>query len=107
MIRRPPRSTLFPYTTLFRSQGAVAAGILGCGSVVLGSSEAAGRFLAQISARGESAASLEAAARDVGREYREAKQAIPGYGHPLHRGGDPRAQRLPAGAVEGNTPVQP
>src|SRR5256885_13140679 len=24
MIRRPPRSTLFPYTTLFRSPGAVA-----------------------------------------------------------------------------------
>src|SRR3712207_8789075 len=24
MIRRPPRSTLFPYTTLFRSQRAVA-----------------------------------------------------------------------------------
>src|SRR2546425_3478057 len=24
MIRRPPRSTLFPYTTLFRSQGEVA-----------------------------------------------------------------------------------
>src|SRR5256886_10567682 len=23
MIRRPPRSTLFPYTTLFRSQGSV------------------------------------------------------------------------------------
>src|SRR2546427_2745929 len=23
MIRRPPRSTLFPYTTLFRSRGAV------------------------------------------------------------------------------------
>src|SRR3712207_8246453 len=23
MIRRPPRSTLFPYTTLFRSQGAL------------------------------------------------------------------------------------
>ena len=27
MIRRPPRSTLFPYTTLFRSQGS------GCGAV--------------------------------------------------------------------------
>src|SRR5258708_29286609 len=26
MIRRPPRSTLFPYTTLFRSVGAAAAG---------------------------------------------------------------------------------
>src|SRR3712207_8198726 len=25
MIRRPPRSTLFPYTTLFRSPGAVDA----------------------------------------------------------------------------------
>src|SRR3712207_8199655 len=24
MIRRPPRSTLFPYTTLFRSQGVAA-----------------------------------------------------------------------------------
>src|SRR3712207_8036533 len=24
MIRRPPRSTLFPYTTLFRSRGSVA-----------------------------------------------------------------------------------
>src|SRR5256885_11680870 len=28
MIRRPPRSTLFPYTTLFRSDRAVA--VLGC-----------------------------------------------------------------------------
>src|SRR2546430_9671734 len=27
MIRRPPRSTLFPYTTLFRSQHHVAPGI--------------------------------------------------------------------------------
>src|SRR3989442_11118445 len=26
MIRRPPRSTLFPYTTLFRSAGCCAAG---------------------------------------------------------------------------------
>src|SRR2546427_7130649 len=26
MIRRPPRSTLFPYTTLFRSRAAVAMG---------------------------------------------------------------------------------
>src|SRR5256885_11046303 len=26
MIRRPPRSTLFPYTTLFRSLGLVAVG---------------------------------------------------------------------------------
>src|ERR1043166_2163774 len=29
MIRRPPRSTLFPYTTLFRSGRAVCAGVRG------------------------------------------------------------------------------
>src|SRR5256885_5630000 len=28
MIRRPPRSTLFPYTTLFRSQNVLARGHL-------------------------------------------------------------------------------
>src|SRR5687767_15717846 len=38
MIRRPPRSTLFPYTTLFRSGGRVAElrlhnRKLGCGDV--------------------------------------------------------------------------
>src|SRR5258707_8054574 len=27
MIRRPPRSTLFPYTTLFRSDGPVLVGV--------------------------------------------------------------------------------
>src|SRR3712207_7854179 len=32
MIRRPPRSTLFPYTTLFRSRGLVQEGDWGsCG----------------------------------------------------------------------------
>ena len=84
-------------------QGAVAAGILGCGSVVLGSSEAAGRFLAEISARSKGAVSLAGAAVEVLREYREAKRVIPGYGHPLHEGGDPRARRLLEVAVEANT----
>src|SRR2546425_3292951 len=40
MIRRPPRSTLFPYTTLFRSEGVeVLGGLLGLargGQVLLG-----------------------------------------------------------------------
>src|SRR5256885_5508103 len=31
MIRRPPRSTLFPYTTLFRSEQPVAVGGFGRG----------------------------------------------------------------------------
>src|SRR5215472_16993780 len=42
-------------------QGAVAAGVLGCGSVVLGSSEAAGRFLAEVARRAPQAAGQEAA----------------------------------------------
>src|SRR3712207_7216651 len=41
MIRRPPRSTLFPYTTLFRSDedlraGAVVAGVGGQAQVEVG-----------------------------------------------------------------------
>src|SRR2546428_7688750 len=36
MIRRPPRSTLFPYTTLFRSHAATADQLLARESVPLG-----------------------------------------------------------------------
>jgi citrate synthase len=75
-------------------QGAVAAGLLGCGSTVFGSSEAAGRLFDEIQTRAAKGPSLEDAATAVVREYRETKRAIPGYGHPLHRGGDPRAVRL-------------
>src|SRR5438477_2052411 len=34
MIRRPPRSTLFPYTTLFRSQAARRAGLTDRGAAI-------------------------------------------------------------------------
>src|SRR3712207_7193288 len=34
MIRRPPRSTLFPYTTLFRSQRGLLAADVGAGAPV-------------------------------------------------------------------------
>jgi citrate synthase len=75
-------------------QGAVAAGILGCGSVVLGSSEAAGQFFAAIAARIAAGEAAAQAATAVVLEYRGARRAIPGYGHPLHKDFDPRAQRL-------------
>jgi citrate synthase len=88
-------------------QGAVAAGILGCGSVVLGSSEAAGIFFAEIAKRAAAASdSIESAADTVIREYRVAGRAIPGYGHPLHKDYDPRALRLfeiAADALDRNT----
>jgi citrate synthase len=72
-------------------QGAVAAGILGCGSVILGSAENAGRFLAKV---------LERDARTVVEDYRAEKIPFPGYGHPLHTQGDPRVARLIAVAEE-------
>ena len=75
-------------------QGAVAAGILGCGSVVLGSSEAAGRLFAAIAERIDAGASIGQAARDTISEYRAQKRQIPGYGHPLHKQTDPRVERL-------------
>lgn len=75
-------------------QGAVAAGILGCGSVVLGSSEVAGRFLSEVHERRGAAGSPEDSIAAVIGEYRAQRRAIPGYGHPLHTGADPRAQRL-------------
>lgn len=74
-------------------QGAVAAGILGCGSVILGAAEAAGHLLQQVVERSQST-SMQVAAEEVVREYRSARRSIPGYGHPLHKERDPRAVKL-------------
>ena len=76
-------------------QAAIAAGLLGCGSVVLGSAEACGRFLVDLTAtaKADGLAVEEAARRGVA-ALRSAKKAIPGFGHPLHSAGDPRARLL-------------
>lgn len=76
-------------------QGAVAAGLLGCGSVVLGSAEVAGRFLSDLV---EQARTSRSPAEELVRQgiaaLRAEKKAIPGFGHPLHSAGDPRARLL-------------
>lgn len=72
-------------------QGAVAAGLLGSGSVVLGSAEIAGRFLFELVAAGGDA---RAAASERLKAMAAAKKPIPGFGHPQHSGGDPRANLL-------------
>jgi citrate synthase len=72
-------------------QAAVAAGILGCGSVILGTAELCGRFLAEARA-GD--------LREVVAEIRAAGGKVPGFGHPLHRPVDPRAERILALAEE-------
>jgi citrate synthase len=81
-------------------QGAVAAGLLGCGSVILGSAEEAGRFLAEIARRIGAGQEADATAAALVNEYRSDRRAIPGYGHPLHKRSDPRAERLLAIAQE-------
>ena len=76
-------------------QGAVAAGLLGCGSVVLGSTEAAGRFLSELlEDAGATQSSFDVVARRKLLLLKAAKSPIPGFGHPQHSGGDPRADRL-------------
>lgn len=85
-------------------QGAVAAGLLGCGSVILGAAEDAGRFLQEVVTRATASVSMREAASEIVHEYRAAQRAIPGYGHPLHKGYDPRARRLLAVAKELGSP---
>src|SRR4051795_6198640 len=55
-------------------QGAVAAGILGCGPVLLGTAEECARLLA------EGGDPIEKA-----RRTKEAGERLPGFGHPVHK----------------------
>ena len=76
-------------------QGAVAAGLLGCGSVVLGSAEVAGKFYAEcVADRRATGDDLHAVAVRNILALRQTTKAIPGFGHPQHSGGDPRANLL-------------
>src|SRR5260370_26844303 len=49
MIRRPPRSTLFPYTTLFRSRRTLVHGLAAAaGATVIGASSAMAQQAGQV-----------------------------------------------------------
>lgn len=75
-------------------QGAVAAGLLGCGSVILGASQAAGELFDRIAGEADNGKTLEQAVDDVITELRANREPIPGYGHPLHKDRDPRVEAL-------------
>jgi len=66
-------------------QGAVAAGILGCGPVVLGTAAECARLLGEAHAR---------SAAEVVAEIHAAGAKVPGFGHPVHTPLDPRAERI-------------
>ncbi|HEU4450998.1 MAG TPA: citryl-CoA lyase [Gaiellaceae bacterium] len=75
-------------------QGAVAAGILGAGPVVLGTSEECARLLEDAQARVAAGGEPAAVGREVAEEIRASGGRAPGFGHPVHRPLDPRAERI-------------
>jgi len=82
-------------------QGAMSAGLLGMGSVVAGSSEAAGQFLHEVLQKAKAdRTDVETAAVASLEELKAQKKKVPGLGHPQHSTGDPRANRLLAIADE-------
>jgi citrate synthase len=75
-------------------QGAVAAGILGAGPVVLGTSEECARLLEEAQQRVTAGAEPATVAADLARAVHASEGRIPGFGHPIHRPLDPRAERI-------------
>jgi citrate synthase len=68
-------------------QGAVAAGILGAGPVVLGTAEECARLLEEARASGRTPL-------EIAREIHAAGRKVPGFGHAVHKPVDPRAERI-------------
>jgi citrate synthase len=74
--------------------GAVAAGILGAGPVLLGTAESCALLLERAQAQVLAGGAPAKVAEEVAREIHAAGGKLPGFGHPLHRPVDPRAERI-------------
>src|SRR5688572_22319543 len=81
MIRRPPRSTLFPYTTLFRTRRAAAAFRLRGAAILLGGSE----YRPPIDRRLDSRAGIRLRARAKRTPRRGSGHQSRRRGHWVHR----------------------
>jgi citrate synthase len=75
-------------------QGAVAAGILGCGPVILGTSEECARLLESAQEKVASGGEPAAVAGEMAAAVHASGGRMPGFGHPVHRPLDPRAERV-------------
>ncbi len=75
-------------------QGAVAAGILGAGPVVLGTSESCARLLEEAQEQVASGGEPAAVALELAGAIRASGDKVPGFGHPVHKPLDPRAERI-------------
>ncbi len=69
-------------------QGAVAAGLLGVGSLFVGTMEGCAELLDRILASEDG---LDAEAKRIAEEHRAARTPVPGFGHPTHKPDDPRS----------------
>jgi citrate synthase len=74
-------------------QASVAGGLLTLGDIHGGAGEEFAQFLTE-SVAADRGRDWSAVARDIVAAHRERKRRIPGYGHPQHPNGDPRAPRL-------------
>jgi len=74
--------------------GAVAAGILGAGPVVLGTSELCALLLEEAQEKVASGGTPAVVAGDIARAIHASDGKVPGFGHPVHRPLDPRAERI-------------
>jgi citrate synthase len=75
-------------------QGAVAAGILGCGPVILGTAESCAQLLEEAQGKVAAGAAPATVAQETARAIHGAGGKVPGFGHPVHRPLDPRAERI-------------
>ena len=73
-------------------QSGVAAGILAVGSRFVGTTEGCGHLLQELVAK--PAAERESAAAAIAGAHKARREAVPGFGHPLHKPDDPRSLRL-------------
>jgi citrate synthase len=74
--------------------GAVAAGLLGAGPVILGAAETCALLLEELQRRIANGESPEAVTQETAHALHQAGERVPGFGHPLHRPVDPRAERI-------------
>ena len=80
-------------------QAAIAGGLLGVGSLFVGTVEGAAELIARMLAAPDGA---DAEARRIAEEHRAARRPVPGFGHPVHKPDDPRPPVLFAVAEQHN-----
>jgi citrate synthase len=81
-------------------QGAVAAGLLGAGTIVLGTAELCGKVLVDAQGRITAGGKPDSVVAEIAREIHARGEKMPGFGHPVHKPTDPRSDRILTLSVE-------